>query len=147
MAESPVKGESKKTAPPKPGYSMQPVTEAPKMMSTLELSDTWGTGDVDVNAGRVTCSQAKETASPIRDQGVMTPLIQLWPAPPMNPVDKKGKAAVEREVRLPDVSHYPATAYSGPMIWWRFLAAADVRRALFSSPSVDRPMCAKQHHT
>ena len=54
---------------------------------------------------------------------------------------------VEREVRLPDVSHYPATAYSGPMIRWRFLAAADVRRALFSSPSVDRPMCAKQHHT
>ena len=55
--------------------------------------------------------------------------------------------SVEREVRLPDVSHYPATAYSGPMIWWRFLAAADVQRALFSSPSVDRPMCAKQHHT
>ena len=54
---------------------------------------------------------------------------------------------VEREVRLPDVLHYPATAYSGPMIRWRFLAAADVRRALFSSPSVDRPMCAKQHHT
>ena len=55
--------------------------------------------------------------------------------------------SVEREVRLPDVSHYPATAYSGPMIRWRLLAAADVRRALFSSPSVDRPMCAKQHHT
>jgi len=33
---------------------------------------------------------------------------------------------VEREVRLPDVSHYPATAYSGPMIRWRLLAAADV---------------------
>jgi len=58
-----------------------------------------------------------------------------------------GLYIVEREVRLPDVSHYPATAYSGPMIRWRFLAAADVRRALFSSPSVDRPMCAKQHHT
>ena len=53
---------------------------------------------------------------------------------------------VEREVRLPDVSHYPATAYSEPMIRWRLLAAADVRRVLFSSPSVDRPMCAKQHH-
>jgi len=54
---------------------------------------------------------------------------------------------VEREVRLPDVSHYPATAYSGLMIRWRLLAAADVRRVLFSSPSVDRPMSAKQHHT
>ena len=51
MAESPVKGESKKTAPPKPGHSMQLVTETPKTMSTSELSDTWGTGDVDVNAG------------------------------------------------------------------------------------------------
>ena len=45
------------------------------------------------------------------------------------------------------MSHYLATAYSEPMIRWRLLAAADVRRALFSSPSVDRPMCAKQHHT
>jgi len=94
MAESPVKGESKKTAPPKPGHSMQLVTETPKTMSTSELSDTWGTGDVDVNAGRATRSQAKETVSPIRDQGVTTPLIQSWPAPPTNPVDKKGKAAM-----------------------------------------------------
>jgi len=58
-----------------------------------------------------------------------------------------GTGCVEQEVRLPDVSHYPATAYSEPMIRWRLLAAADVQRALFSSPSVDRPMCAKQHHT
>jgi len=55
--------------------------------------------------------------------------------------------SVEREVQLLDVSHYPATAYSEPMIRWRLSAAADVRRGLFSSPSVDRPMCAKQHHT
>jgi len=55
--------------------------------------------------------------------------------------------SVEREVQLLDLSHYPATTYSESMIQWRLSAAADVQRALFSSPSVDKLMCAKQHHT
>jgi len=36
---------------------------------------------------------------------------------------------------------------SEPMIQWHLSVAADVQRALFSSPSVDRPMCAKHNHT
>jgi len=94
VGESPVKGEPKpKTGKAKPGYTMQLITEPPKLMTTSGLSDSWGRGDMLSDKERRTRSQTKETgpASP-GNQRAMTPLIPTWPLPPTTSGKGKEKA-------------------------------------------------------